>query len=148
MRLINAIIILFVLGSISVTNSIAQTSNGAEAISLHGSLGRSSKWGVGWLDLDSPIDFEPGDKLRLIIGGSANTVLVRLLPKNHFPDRPVGIVSKSTEVPSDRIVEIDLIQSYRQIIQISVHGGEQAWHYSLGYDNGPAILESAEYIRP
>ena len=147
MKLIRVVIILLIFSFVSFSGGIAQPQNGADAILLYGSFGRSLQWGTGWLNLYKPIDFKSGDKLRLKIGGTAKTILVRLLPKNQFPDMPVGIVTESIEVPIDRIVEIELIKPHQQIIQISVHGGQQAWSYSLGNNNGPATLVSAEYIR-
>ena len=141
-----SILSVFLIGLLFCVNSPAQQNSGTNRVRLIGEPGMSQKWGAGWLALAEPINFKKGDKLRLKIGGTAKTILVRLLPKNEFPDLPVGIVTDLIKVPIDRIVEIELGQPYEGIIQISVHGGSQAWHYNLGGDNGPASLYFVELI--
>ena len=115
---------------------------------IAGRLGASSRWGSGWLDLDAATDFSTGDRLRLEIGGTADRILVRLLPKGASPDESVGIIGGPTVVPKNRIVEVTLAIDRRQIVQISVHGGPNPWGtFPLGAGNGPATLEAAELIR-
>lgn len=116
---------------------------------LSGDTGVSSRWGSGWIDLDRPIDFKRGHKLRLKLGGTAINIKVRLLPKGHSPDTTAGMLPGIMTVPDARIVEIDIQGDRPQVIQISVHGGPNPWgKYPLGGDNGPAILERAEIIKP
>jgi hypothetical protein len=90
------------------------------------------------MDLSPPADFSRGDTLRLQIGGDAQRIVVRLLPKGSKPDSDAGIVERSVAVPANRIVDVVL-----KIIQISVHGGPKPWDkYDLGKGNGDATLES------
>ncbi|MBZ0193240.1 MAG: hypothetical protein K8F34_16330 [Candidatus Kuenenia stuttgartiensis] len=115
---------------------------------LAGEIGSSSRWGSGWLDLAAITDFAKGDRLRLQIGGTANKVLVRLLPEGRFPDSSVGIVGGAVTVPENRIVEVVLDEDRKGIIQISVHGGPNPWgRFRLGGGNGPATLDAARLVR-
>ena len=116
--------------------------------SIGGKSGSSSRWGSGWLDLEPVTDFAKGDRLRLTIGGTATKIFVRLLPKGESPGESIGIIGGVMTVPNNRIVEVTLAADRKQIIQISVHGGPNAWNRSLGGGNGPATLEAAELIRP
>lgn len=131
-----------IIGTLLVSPSIS-----AEILS--GETGDSSKWGSGWIDLDTPKDFKVGDKLLLSIGGTAANIKVRLLPKGRSPDSTAGMIEGVVAVPKSRTVEIELYSDHPQVIQISVHGGAKPWgKYSLGGDNGPATVDSAELIRP
>jgi hypothetical protein len=119
------------------------------AETLAGTIGSSSEWGSGWLLLGPPIDFAKGDHLKLLVGGSATKVIVRLLPKGGSPDSTVGIVGGPVDVPKSRVVEIVLPNDRPQVIQISVHGGPNPWgKFSIGGGNGPATIESAERTKP
>ena len=116
--------------------------------SLSGKTDASSRWGSGWLDLDTPTDFRKGDVLRLSIGGTAQKVLVRLLPQGRPPGSSTGILGGTISVPQNRVVEVTISSDRKGIIQISVHGGSNPWgKFSLGWDNGSATIESAELIR-
>jgi hypothetical protein len=114
---------------------------------LRGITGSSPKWESGWIDLATTIDLKPGDKLQLLIGGRAQQLVVRLLSKGQHGDESDGVVAIA-HVPANRIVEVALSQHYRQVVHISVHGGEFPWKkYELGSGNGAATLESAAVIR-
>jgi len=116
--------------------------------SLSGKTDASSSWGSGWLDLDTPTDFGKGDVLRLSIGGTAQKVLVRLLPQGQPTGSSTGILRETISVPKNRVVEITISSDRKDIIQISVHGGSNPWgKFSLGWDNGSATIESADLIR-
>lgn len=115
---------------------------------LAGETGSSPKWGSGWIDLATAMDFAAGDKLRIRIGGTAKKVLVRLLPEGSFPDSTDGIVGGAFIVPGNRVVEVVLDKDRKGIIQISVHGGPNPWgKFPLGGGNGPATIESVTLIR-
>jgi hypothetical protein len=119
------------------------------SIELQGSSGSSAKWRSGWLDLNRPTTFSSGSKLRLKIGGSAKTVLVRLLPLGGSATEPEGILGDAVSVPEDRVVEIELDHQRTEIKQISVHGGANPFgEYPLSPDNGAATLLHAELITP
>ena len=119
------------------------TSSLAAQRSLVGNLGSSGQWHCGWMDLSPPADFSRGDTLRLQIGGDAQRIVVRLLPKGSKPDSDAGIVERSVAVPANRIVDVVLKDARKKIIQISVHGGPKPWDkYDLGKGNGDATLES------
>lgn len=112
-----------------------------------GRTGVSSRWGSGWLDLDTAMDFLKGDRLRLTLGGTAAKIFVRLLPRGESPDESVWIIGGAITVPQSRIVEVTLPADRKQIIQISVHGGPSPWNRGLGGGNGPATVEAVELIR-
>lgn len=115
---------------------------------LDGEVGSSSRWGSGWINLAAVTNFSAGDVLRLRIGGTANKVIVRLLPEGKSPDSSVGVVGGTIKVPENRIVDVTLDEDRRDIIQISVHGGPNPWdRFPLGGDNEGATLESAELVR-
>ena len=110
---------------------------------LAGQTGFSEQFGSGWLDLAPATNFEKGTVLRLKIGGTAKKILVRLLPNGQFPGSSVGIIGDAVTVPEDRIVEVKLDFSVKEVIQISVHGGPNPWGmHPLGASNGPATLEA------
>src|SRR6266516_2992265 len=67
---------------------------------IPGSVGASSKYGSGWLDLAPATDFRKGEKMRLSVGGSASRILVRLLQSGSEPDDEVGILG-DYRVPAD-----------------------------------------------
>lgn len=114
---------------------------------LKGRIGASSRWGSGWIDLASARDFAKDDVLQLKIGGTAKSILVRLIAKGQSPDSANGIIGVGVNVPDDRIIKIKLSSAYYNIVQISVHGGSNPWgKYPLGESNGPATLEVAELI--
>lgn len=121
----------------------------AHAQVLSGSTGASSQWGSGWMNLAPPVDFTKGDRLRLRIGGTAQRIVIRLLPRGSSPDTPVGVTGGPVDVPKTRVVEIMLTQDHKQIVQISVHGGPNPWDmFPLGGANGPAGLISVERVKP
>ena len=126
-----------------------QDTIGASIQFLAGECGSSPRWGSGWLDLATITDFAAGDLLRLRIGGTANKILVRLLPEGKFPDSSVGILGDPVTVPENQIVEVVLNKDRKGVIQISVHGGPNPWgKFPLGGGNGPATIEAAELVRP
>lgn len=138
----NVILAVFLL-TLAVSAGVGSTE------SLKGTPGASSQWGSGWLNLAPPVDFAKGDRLKLLIGGNADRILVRLLPKGQSPDSSVGIVGGPIEVPRTRVVELVLPQEQKQIVQVSAHGGPNPWgRFPLGLGNGPATIESAQRIRP
>jgi len=115
---------------------------------LRGTFGASDHWGSGWLDLKSSKDFKKGDTLRIKVGGTAKKILVRLLARGEDPNLPVGILGAAREVPGNRTVEVKLDSDYKDIVQISVHGGPNPWgQFPLGGGNGPATIESVELVR-
>jgi hypothetical protein len=119
------------------------------AQTLAGATGSSSQWGSGWLDLAPPVDFAKGEHLKLFIGGSAEKIIVRLLPKEASPDSSVGVIAGVVSVPKSRIVEVTVPENRKQVVQISVHGGPNPWgKFPLGGGNGPATIESAERVKP
>lgn len=125
--------------------SIAASAN-AEAIS--GATGSSPLWGSGWIDLAPPMDFKKGEKLKIRLGGSAEKILVRLLPRGAPSDSDTGIVGEPIMVPKSREVEVLLPLDRKQIAQISVHGGPNPWgRYPLGGGNGPATISSIELVK-
>jgi hypothetical protein len=115
---------------------------------ISGRLGISES-GSGYLDLKSPVNFRSGDELRILVGGTARKVVIRLLAKGGKPESPVGIVGGPLDVPSGRIVRVVLSAARDDVVQISVHGGENPWNQiPLGSGNGPATLLRVERVSP
>ena len=120
---------------------------GAYAERLQGTVGSSSQWHSGWIDLATMTDFKAGDRLRLNIGGSATKIVVRLLSRGVDPNTSAGIEGDVVSVPENRIVDLILQQDHKDIVQVSVHGGPNPWGlFPLGGGNGPATLLSLERL--
>ncbi len=111
----------------------------------------------GWIDLKEITDLKRGDELKLTIGGTAKTVIVRLLPVGHEFKEPYKIVgkfdvlrSRDRAAPYDAVgtLSIKLDEDIPKVKLISVHGGKVAFIWSLGETNGPATLLSAELVPP
>jgi len=125
-----------------VAVALAQTPEG-----LRGSPDTNLRWKSGWIDLVQPTNFYKGDQLRLVVGGTATKVVVRLLDDPRRADSSDGVIGVFTVGP-ERIVRITLDVDYRGIQQLSVHGGPNPWNlYDLGGGNGPATLSAAQVIR-
>ena len=120
----------------------------AHAEPLNGSRGSASGpgWQSSWLDLHSPTSFRSGEKLRLSVSGTAENIVVRLLPNGAPPSGSAGIEGGRRTMPVDGILEIELSRSHPDVVQISVHGGRSAWDYALGANNGSVNLVSVERI--
>lgn len=119
------------------------------AISEHlkGRIGSSTQWDSGWMDLEVTTSFKRGEQLRIRVGGTAHTVLVRLLEEGADPNDPVGLDGGAIRVPEDRVVQLVLEQDHDDVVQISVHGGPNPWNlYPLGGDNGPATILSVQRV--
>jgi|GEM_PF-2716847 len=117
-----------------------------KAETLQGKIGMSPKWGSGWIDLARVTDFRQGDRIKLTIGGSAEKIGVRLLPRGASPDTPTGLEACPVDVPADGLVTIVLKQDHQNIVQMSVHGGPNPWGICpLGEENGPATLKNEPY---
>lgn len=119
------------------------------AQALTGLTGASSQWGSGWMLLRPPVDFQKGERLKIQLGGTAEKVLVRLLPKGASPDSDVGIVGDAISVPKSRVIEVTITEARKEIEQISVHGGPNPWGtFPLSPGNGPATIVSIERVKP
>jgi hypothetical protein len=124
------------------------TSKDTTAQFINGKIGSSPDWGSGWLNLTTPMDFKKGERLQLKIGGTADSILVRLLAKGMPTNLSGGLIGGTFSVPKNRTIEVLLDTDRRGIIQISVHGGPNPWdEYPLGENNGPATIKSAVLIR-
>lgn len=115
---------------------------------LRGEVEFSGRWNSSWITLATPRAFRAGDRLRLTLATGkkdATTVLVRLLESEQDPNQPLGILTpKGILVPDNRVIEVEVPTNLSEVIQISVHGGTNAWTYFLGETNGPARLTTAE----
>ncbi len=129
-------------------NEIAASETGAYSETLQGSIGSSMQWGSGWLNLAKHVNLQKGDKVRVIVGGDAEKVIVRFLQAGNDPSAPVGIKGGIITVPKSRMIELILQTDYNNVFQISVHGGPNPWGlYHLGDGNRSASLLQAELIR-
>lgn len=99
---------------------------------IPGTPGVDGRYGSGYLDLATLVTFVQGERLRLRIGGTAQKVVVRLLPAGSSPSEAVGIID-TFAVPIDRVLVLTLDTQHPQVRQISVHGGPKPWDiYDLG----------------
>jgi hypothetical protein len=115
---------------------------------LVGRTGASLSDASGWLDI-AATDFASGDHLVITIGGPATAVVVRLLPKNGDPSKPDMIVAEKLAVRTDHTVDVLLANDYKEIVQVSVHGGPAPWNmFNLGDSNGAATLVKVEHLHP
>lgn len=73
----------------------------AYADRLEGSIDQASgaNWQSSYMDLKPPRDFKQGDRLKIKLQGTAEWVLVRLLPDGAKPDRPTGLIGEKMRVP-------------------------------------------------
>lgn len=115
-------------------------------VQLKGTPGSSSRWGSGWLDLEAVRDFGATSELRISLGGTASTVAVRLLAVGQAADDQSGVIGEYP-VPADRVVVVKIAASYRQVRQISAHGGF-AWGVYGSSKNGPATVKRIEVGEP
>jgi hypothetical protein len=116
------------------------------AEAMPGTVGASAQYGSGWIDFPQPIDFSRGDRLRLVIGGSATKILVRMLSKGQSGDTSEGLLGGPIDVPRTRVVELALGENRAQVVQISVHGGPNPWGKFPLPGNGPATLQTIERL--
>ena len=115
---------------------------------VSGTVGASSQWGSGWIEVPATTAFKKGERLRLELGGTAAKALVRVLASGQSPDDPIGILGEF-KVPESRILEVTLQEEVKNVRQISVHGGANPWgRFPLGANNGPATLTSVERCSP
>ncbi len=101
----------------------------------------SPRYQSGWCDFGSPVSLTRGERLRLVVGGTASRVIVRLLPAGGDATTPVGAIPTAYPVPPSRELDLTLPADVRDITSISVHGGRNPWGlFPLGASNGPATL--------
>lgn len=119
------------------------------AETIEGTVGASSKWNSGWIDLNSVMHFQKGDKLKILVGGSAKKVLLRFLSGGMEPNTASGIDGGMREVPEDRVLTTVVQSVHQNVTQISVHGGPNPFGLMpLGSGNGPATIISIERESP
>ena len=128
--------------------TIAFAAKAASPQEIQGSIGADQRYGAGYMDLSPAMSFRAGERLRFHLGGTATKVVVRLLPRGRSYDSPEVIVRDAQVVPPNRTFDVVLNQDYRNVIQISVHGGPNPWGlFPLGAANGPAKLLSVARVR-
>lgn len=97
-----------------------------------------------WLQLASPLNLASGERLRLLVEGSARRIAVRLLPRGASPDSPTGLIG-AYDVPEDGVVMVALPRAAAHTVQVSVHGLQRPFGLlEFPRDNGPATLISAD----
>ncbi len=134
---------------VALALAVAEASVQGTRTPLEGTIGKYSgrRWSSAALDLNSVMDFSRGDRLELQVGGSATTVLVRLLPRGADPNLRIGVVGGTRAVPKSRRVVVHLDSDRNRIEQISVHGGAEAWGVPFPPGNGSVTLEQVNLIR-
>jgi hypothetical protein len=120
----------------------------AGAEQLTGKIGSGSgpDWQSSWIDLTKETNFRRGEKLKMTLRGSAENVVVRLLPSGAHPSSSDGIIGDVKKMPRDGVLQIQLPEEHLNVVQISVHGGPKAWDISLGSKNGPVTLVGVERL--
>ena len=131
---------IFVVAALSASAHAAET--------MPGTVGASTQYGSGWIDFWQPVDFSRGERLRLVIGGTATKVLVRMLSKGQSREGSEGLLGGVIDVPKTRVVELSLGENRGQVVQISVHGGPNPWGKFPMPGNGPATLQAIERLPP
>lgn len=135
------ITLLWLLLVVSAASSYSQTAD-----VLHGTIGKDSQWGSGWINL-APTTLIKGDVLQLSVGGTAKNVVVRLLEDPRRADSSEGVIGVFP-VGSDRVVRVPIDADRTGIRQLSVHGGPNPWgQYDLGQGNGAATITGVQIIR-
>lgn len=95
---------------------------------------------AGWCNLNPPLDFKNGDRIKLNLAPGAARVLVRLLPTPANPRTATGLISGWYPVQNDSVTVV-LTEDVRDIKQISVHGGPAPFGIPLGNGNpAPALI--------
>lgn len=122
---------------------------GAFAEPIEGAVGASSTWGSGWIDLTSVTHFQKGDNLRILVGGTADKILLRFLSRGMDPNTASGIDGGVRDIPEDRLLHAVVESGHREVTQVSVLGGPNPFGLmSLGSGNGPATIISIERASP
>lgn len=132
----------------SIVAVVLVLTTGASAEQLTGKIGSASgpDWQSSWIDLTKAANFQRGEKLKITLRGSAENIVVRLLPSGAHPSSSDGIVGEVWKMPKDGILQVQLPEERRNVVQISVHGGQKAWDISLGSRNGPVTLVGVERV--
>lgn len=112
---------------------------------LQGYTESSAEHGSGWLNLLTATDFRKGERLRIVVGGDAKKVLVRLLSDLNRRDQFEGVLATPIDVING-IVEVKLKKDHPGTLQISVHGGAKPWGVALGRNNPGATLVSVDRL--
>ncbi|HXO30428.1 MAG TPA: hypothetical protein VOA80_23985 [Thermoanaerobaculia bacterium] len=105
---------------------------------------RGDEWQSSWLNLRPPMTFKKGERLLIKVQGSAEKVLVRLLPKDSPEDSADGVEGGSRPVPASHVLVVTLENDHPDVKQISVHASKEAWGTSLGANNGNIQVISIE----
>ena len=116
----------------------------AEQLAGDTGSGAGNEWQSSWLDLRGPMTFRKGERVLIKVQGSAEKVLVRLLPKASPPESADGIEGGPRSVPASHILVVTLESDHPDVKQISVHAGKKAWNTSLGANNGTIQVVSIE----
>jgi len=120
--------------------ALAQTLRGATG------SGTGTGWQASWIDLKPGASFKKGDILRIKVEGSAENLLVRLLPVTSQPSSSDGIEGGVRKVPANRMIDVKLERDHPNIKQISLHAGPEAWGRPLGPNNASVRLVSVERV--
>ena len=133
---------------ISVIFLVTSATAGAESIGGTPESGAGDKWQSSWVNIEPTLKFNKGETLLIRVAGDAKKVLVRLLPVGSSPGSSVGIEGDVREVPSDKLLKVQLERDHPRVKQISVHAGKEAWGRSLGETNGTVSIVSIDRRTP
>lgn len=133
---------------IAVTFLVASAAACAESIGGTPESGAGDKWQSSWVNLEPTLKFSKGETLLIRVAGDAKNVLIRLLPEGSSPGSSEGIEGGIRDVPTDKLLVVQLERDHPRIKQISVHAGKEAWGRSLGETNGTVTIVSIDRRTP
>jgi hypothetical protein len=101
-------------------------------------------WHSSYMNLTTPRDFVKGEQLKITLRGNARWVYVRLLPVGANATVPIGIIEKRIHVPQNRVISVSLENTHKNIRQVSVHSGRQAFGKGISLFNDNADIVSID----
>jgi hypothetical protein len=101
-------------------------------------------WHSSYMNLTTPRDFVKGEQLKITLRGNARWVYVRLLPVGANATVPIGIIEKRIHVPQNRVISVSLESTHKNIRQVSVHSGRQAFGKGISLFNDNADIVSID----
>lgn len=99
-----------------------------------------SDWAATGIEFERPMDLKKGDSLLFRINGTAENIVIRLLPTFADPSSPTGVIGQVRKIPMDQVLRTTLKEDHPNVTQLSVHSGNDAWGINLGSNNGTAHL--------
>lgn len=114
---------------------------------IQGILGNSSTSCSSWLDINPPMEFKSGEKIKIRLIQKPTKVLIRFLPFSGDPNDYKQLEGGPIDFPKNEDLVIELQQNHPETKQISVHGGPKPWGiFDLGAGNGCPVIDRIERV--